>query len=54
MEPFTAMQVGAQHERERLRLLLETRRDLLVSSNSRATTRLNEIDRMIAMLQPEP
>jgi hypothetical protein len=55
MEPYSAMQTGAQHERDRLRLLLETRRDMLVSANPRGTTsRVAEIDRMLNMLQPEP
>jgi hypothetical protein len=55
MEPYSAMQTGAQHERDRLRLLLETRRGMLVSANLRGTTsRVAEIDRMLNMLQPEP
>jgi len=55
MEPYSAMQTGAQHERDRLRLLLETRREMLVSANPRGTTsRVAEIDRMLNMLQPEP
>jgi hypothetical protein len=48
-QEFTA---GRQVERERMQILLETRRDLLVAGGG-SRTRIDEIDKALAMLRHE-
>ena len=53
MEPDQLLQLGASHERDRLRVLLQTRREMLQTAIPRpAVSRISEIDRILTMLDP--
>jgi hypothetical protein len=53
MEPEQLLQLGASHERDRLRVLLQTRREMLRTAIPRpAVSRISEIDRILTMLDP--
>jgi hypothetical protein len=45
-------QVGRDVERERLEILLKTRRELLLAGNG-SRTRIDEIEKVLAMLRRE-
>lgn len=56
MLTFHAMRefdTGREVERERLRVLLQTRQEMLRAGNG-STTRIDELDKVIAMLNPAP
>ena len=53
MEPEQLLRIGASHERDRLRVLLQTRREMLQTAIPRpATSRISEIDRILSLLDP--